>query len=122
MLDGCGHRAIRGHTSSSTEEVDEIEKMEADRKHSRGVITNAAYRFVFRGDDVRFICPPCSVEVHIPEDKRDMIEELQHGLITYNAWVKKYKNFMCDTHVEMYVNDVLEAEERFTPPSQRIQH
>jgi hypothetical protein len=55
-------------------------------------------------------------------EMRDMIEGLQHGLITYNAWVKKYKNFMCDPHVEMYVNDVLEAEERFTPPSQRIQH
>jgi hypothetical protein len=53
---------------------------------------------------------------------RDMIEELQHGLITYNAWVKKYKNFMCDTHVEMYVNDVLEAEDRVTPPAQGIPH
>jgi len=53
---------------------------------------------------------------------RKMIEELQYGLITYNAWIKKYKNFMCDTLVEAYANDVIKAAESFTPPPQRTQH
>lgn len=53
---------------------------------------------------------------------RTMIEELQYGLITYNAWMEKYKNFRCDTLVEMYAEDVIEAAEKFTPPPQRTQN
>jgi len=54
---------------------------------------------------------------------RKMIEEAQSGFaITPTAWVEKYKDFICAPRVEMYVNDVLRAEEMFTPPPQRSQH
>ena len=53
---------------------------------------------------------------------RQMIEALQHQSITINAWNRKYKNFMCDPQVEMYVNDMLAADERFSPSPQRRQH
>jgi hypothetical protein len=53
---------------------------------------------------------------------RNMIEELQYGFITYNAWMKKHKNFMCDPLVEAYVDYVIDAVERFTPPPQRTQN
>ena len=53
---------------------------------------------------------------------RNMIEELQYGFITYNAWMKKYKDFRCDPEVEAYADDVMIAAERFTPPPQRTQN
>ena len=55
-------------------------------------------------------------------EMRQMIEALQTHSITINAWNQKYKNFMCDSQVEMYVNDLLDAEERFSPSPQRKQH
>ena len=48
---------------------------------------------------------------------RIMIEQLLLGLITPAAWEKKYKDFSCDTEVEMYVSDVLAAEEVASRPS-----
>jgi hypothetical protein len=47
-------------------------------------------------------------------EMRQMIEPLIDGSITYNGWIRKYKNFICDPYVEMYVNDVLHADEMFT--------
>jgi len=55
-------------------------------------------------------------------EMRQMIEALQTHSITINAWNQKYKNFMCDSQVERYVNDLLDAEEGFSPSPQRKQH
>jgi hypothetical protein len=49
-------------------------------------------------------------------EARRMIEELQYGLITPAAWEKKYKDFYFDRDVGVYVDDVLTAEETYTPP------
>lgn len=45
-----------------------------------------------------------------------MIEELQYGLITPAAWEKKYKDFSFDRDVGVFVDNVLIAEETYTPP------
>jgi hypothetical protein len=49
-------------------------------------------------------------------EARRMIEELKYGLITPAAWEKKYKDFSFDRDVGTYVDDVLTAEETYTPP------
>jgi hypothetical protein len=41
-----------------------------------------------------------------------MIEELKYGSITPAAWEKKYKDFSFDRDVEVYVDQVLYAEDR----------
>lgn len=47
---------------------------------------------------------------------RRMIEDLKYGAITPAAWEKKYKDFSFDRDVGVYVDDVLTAEEMYTPP------